>query len=88
MLSIAKLREAFSFRHFLTGVAVAALAALALRAFSGLPFWACFLMATAAMLVSGWLATWEDNQPGGPNDQTADHHSDSKANRPEPRKTS
>lgn len=65
---MAKFGEFFSFTHFLAGIAIAALAALAVRALTGLPFWVCFAMAVVALLVNGWLATREDNQPGGFND--------------------
>jgi hypothetical protein len=51
---LSKLREAFSFRHFLIGIGIATIAALALRAFSGLPFWDCFVIVVVAMLVIGW----------------------------------
>jgi hypothetical protein len=67
---MAKFREFFSFPDFLAGMAIAALGALALRAFSGLPFWGCFAITVLAVLVNGWLATWEDNQPGGFNNPT------------------
>jgi hypothetical protein len=42
-----------------------ALVALGLRAASGLPFWSCSLIVLFGVLVTGWLATWEDEQPGG-----------------------
>ena len=28
-------------------------------------FWVCFLIAEFVLLANGWLATWEDEQPGG-----------------------
>ena len=57
--------------YFFMGLALATVVALGLRAFSGMPFWGCFLIALFALLVNGWVATWEDDQPGGfnnPND--------------------
>ena len=68
-----KLREAFSFRPFLIGLGIATAAALAIKALSGLPFWGCLAIAVGSMLVTGWLAEWEDNQPGGFNDTAPDN---------------
>ena len=69
-LSMAKFREFFSFRHFLAAMAIAALAALGIRAFSGLPFWACFAIAFFGLPVNGRLAAWKDDEPGGFNNLT------------------
>jgi hypothetical protein len=69
---MSKLREAFSFRHFLIGLGIATVLALVLRALSGMPFWGCLAIAVTAMLVNGWLAEWEDNQPGGFTNPTPD----------------
>jgi hypothetical protein len=74
MLRMSKLREAFCFRHFLIGLGIATVAALAFRALSGLPFWGCLAIAVGAMLVNG-LAEWEDNQPGGFNNPMPDNPS-------------
>ena len=60
----------FDWKGFVGGMAIAALGALGIRAFSRLPFWACFLIALFGLLVNGWLATWEDEQPGGFNNPT------------------
>ena len=57
-----------SFPAFLGGIGVAALIALGIRAMSDLPFWACFLIAVFSVLINGWIATWEDEQPRGFND--------------------
>ena len=46
-------------------MAFVALGALALRAYSGLPVWGCFLIALFGLLVVGLLPAWEDEQPGG-----------------------
>lgn len=51
---------------------VAALAALVLHALSDLPFWGCLAIAVGCMFVIGWVAEWEDNQPGGFNHPTPD----------------
>lgn len=72
MLILSKLRGAFSFRHFLGGLGIATVGALILRALSGVPFWVCLVIAFGAMLVNGWLAEWEDNQPGGFNNPLPD----------------
>jgi hypothetical protein len=55
----------FSFPVFLGGMMITTGFALAMWALSGLRFWVCFLIALFAVLVNGWLATWEDEQPGG-----------------------
>jgi hypothetical protein len=57
--------RSFDTTAFLWGMGLVALGALLLRAISDMPFWACFLIALGALLVNGWLAEWEDNQPGG-----------------------
>ena len=45
-------------------LAIATTAALVMRSMSRLPFWVCFLIAEFVLLANGWLATWEDEQPG------------------------
>jgi hypothetical protein len=60
-----RFRADFSPWYFLGGLGIAAIGGSALRAFSDLPFWACFAITLFAVLVNGWLATWEDEQPGG-----------------------
>jgi hypothetical protein len=67
---MARFREVFRFRYLLSGIGIAALAAYAIRAFSDLPFWACFAIAIFGLLLNGWLATWEDEQSGGFNNPT------------------
>lgn len=57
--------RSFDTTAFLGGMGLVTLGALLLRAISDLPFWACFLMALGGLLVNGWLAAWEDDQPGG-----------------------
>jgi hypothetical protein len=46
-------------------MAIAVVAALGLRAVSGLPLWACLLVVVGSMVVNGFVADWEDRQPGG-----------------------
>ena len=58
-------RLSFDCRAFVIGVAIAVVGALILRALSRTPFWSCFVMVLAAMLLNSWFAEWEDNQPGG-----------------------
>jgi len=62
---MAKWSAGFSPRHFLASLVVAAIAALALSYIRGLTVWGGFAIVIVALLVNGWLATWEDNQPGG-----------------------
>ena len=49
----------------LIGLSVAALVAWAISYFSGIGFWLAFGIAVAAMLINGFIATVEDNAPGG-----------------------
>jgi hypothetical protein len=63
--SLSKLRGRLDLRPFLIGLGIATAAAFGVRALSGLSFWACFAIAAGSMVVNGWLAEWEDNQPGG-----------------------
>ena len=45
---------------------------LIFQALTSLPSWACFPMVVVAMMLTSWLAEWEDNQPGGFNDPNSD----------------
>ena len=73
-----KWNAGFSPRHFLASLVVATIAALALSYLSGLPFWGGFAIVIVALLVNGWLATWEDDQPGGFSNPTDRNESNSK----------
>jgi hypothetical protein len=55
-------RRGFVFFFFMVLVSIFA---IGVHIVSGLPLWACFLMSVFAVLINGWLATWEDDQPGG-----------------------
>lgn len=50
---------------FLTAVCIAALAGWFLHWVTGLGFLPSFAIGAAALLINGWIATIEDNQPGG-----------------------
>jgi hypothetical protein len=54
-------------RAFWTSVwlLVVALIAAGFSALSRLPFWWAFLIVAGAILVNGWVATLEDDLPGG-----------------------
>jgi hypothetical protein len=65
-------RRFFDGRAFVIGVAIAVVGAMILRALSQMPFWVCFVMVLAAMMLNSWLAEWEDNQPGGFNNPNTD----------------
>ena len=69
---MSKLGYTISLWPFLIGLGIATVAALGLRAVSGLPLWGCLAIALGAMLINGWVAEWEDNQPGGFNNLTTD----------------
>jgi len=65
-------RRFFDYRAFLVGFGIAVVGALIFRALTSFPFWVCFVMVVVAMQLNGWLAVWEDNQPGGFNNPNAD----------------
>lgn len=44
---------------------VVAMLAAGLSAISGFGFWGAFLIVAAAILINGWVATLEDDLPGG-----------------------
>jgi hypothetical protein len=69
---MARFFKGFNFWAFLRFLGVAALVAYAISAFSKEPFWMCFAVTAIAILANGWLATWEDEQPGGFNNPTDD----------------
>ncbi|WP_304360006.1 hypothetical protein [Collimonas fungivorans] len=52
---------------------VAAMLAAVLAAISGLRFWWAFLIVVAAILINGWVATLEDELPGGLNNPNGTH---------------
>ena len=57
-------------------IGVSASAGAALNYFAGLNFWWSALIAAAALLVNGIVATVEDEQPGGFNHPKAESSSD------------
>jgi hypothetical protein len=62
-------------RSFVTIVwlLVVALLAAGLSAISKLAFWWAFLIVVGAILVNGWVATLEDDLPGGFNNSDGTH---------------
>ena len=58
-------RDHFDVRIFAISMVIAATVALAVHVWGGMPYWAAFAITLIALLLNGWLATWEDNQPGG-----------------------
>lgn len=54
-------------------MSVVALLAAGLSAVSGLAFWWAFLIVAGAILVNGWIATLEDDLPGGFNNPDGTH---------------
>jgi hypothetical protein len=52
---------------------VVALVAAGLSALSGLPYWWSFLIVAGAILVNGFVATLEDDLPGGFNNPSGTH---------------
>lgn|SRR5512134_1172568 len=50
-----------------------ALIAAALAAVSGIAFWWAFVVVAAAILINGWIATVEDDLPGGFNNPDGTH---------------
>jgi hypothetical protein len=54
-------------------MSVVALLAAGLSAASGLAFWWAFLIVAGAILINGWVATLEDDLPGGFNNPDGTH---------------
>lgn len=52
---------------------VVALIGAGLSAISGIAFWWAFLIVAAAVLINGWVATLEDDLPGGFNNPDGTH---------------
>ena len=52
---------------------VMALVGAGLAAVSGIAFWWAFLIVAAAILINGWVATLEDDLPGGFNNPDGTH---------------
>ncbi len=60
------MRRFIDWRGFVGGMAIAALGGLIFRAFTGYPFWVCFVgVLVCGMLPNALIALWEDDQPGG-----------------------
>ena len=55
---------------------IVATVALALHVWVGMPYWGAFAITLIALLLNGWLAVWEDNQPGGFNNPQKDGRRD------------
>jgi hypothetical protein len=55
------------------GLLVVAVVAGGLSAASGMAFWWAFLLVAGAILVNGWVATLEDDLPGGFNNPDGTH---------------
>lgn len=55
----------FQVRGFIVGMGIGVAGALVLRALVRLPFWACLAIVLVGLLINGWLAAWEDDQPDG-----------------------
>jgi hypothetical protein len=53
---------------------VVALLAAGLSSISGLKFWWAFLIVAGAILINGWVATLEDDLPGGGQQPRWDEH--------------
>ena len=52
---------------FVISISIAALVAFGIYKYTKFNFWACFGIVVLAMLANGWLATVEDDMPGGLN---------------------
>lgn len=55
------------------GLLVIAVIAAGLSAISGMAFWWAFAIVAGAILVNGWVATLEDDLPGGFNNPDGTH---------------
>jgi len=56
-----------------TWLGVVALVGAGFSAFSGIGFWWAFVIVAAAILINGWVATLEDDLPGGFNNPDGTH---------------
>ena len=65
-----RLSEIVNIRVFLVSMGIAASVAYGFSVISDLRFWGSFAVIVIAMLANGFLATWEDEQPGGFNNPT------------------
>ncbi len=54
-----------NWKIFCASMTVACALALGLHALSGLNFWICLLMVLGGILLNGYIATVEDDWPGG-----------------------
>jgi hypothetical protein len=66
----------FDWRAFLGSVVLVSIGTVGLHAVSGMPYWGCFLIVLFALVINGWVATREDEQPGGfnnPKDRPPQH---------------
>ena len=52
-------------KFFFVGLLIVSLLALGLSYFVRLNYWECFAVVAIGILLNGWIATWEDNRPGG-----------------------
>ncbi len=59
------LRHKFDIRAFVIGVSIALLISGLISFFFHCPIWMTFFMVIFSMVINGFIAEWEDNQPGG-----------------------
>ena len=70
------MKRIVNFRIFGLAVAIAALLAWGLHAISHLNYLVCFGLVVAGIAINGWIATFEDEMPGGFHNPTPNNHSD------------
>jgi hypothetical protein len=54
-----------NWKIFCISITIASALAFGLHALSGLNFWICLVMVVCVMLLNGYIATIEDDWPGG-----------------------
>ena len=54
-----------NFKVTLLELAILALISIPIARLAHTNYWLVFFIAIGALLLNGWLAQWEDNQPGG-----------------------
>lgn len=79
---MAKLNEFIHWPSFASAMAVSGLGGFVAYKWMGLGFWVGFGLTAVAMFVNGWLATVEDEQPGGFHNPVVDKDKDEPDSRP------
>lgn len=66
------MKNIIDFKIFIPVMVVCGFIAFGVSYFASINFWVSFVIVVMAVFLTGLIATWEDEQPGGFNDPSSD----------------